>query len=301
MGVRNGGVLPVYDGFQSVDIVVDGVRIHARVGGSGAPVLLLHGYPQTHVMWHGVAPGLARSHTVVAADLRGYGDSDKPAGSAEHREYSKRVMAADQVGLMRQLGFDSFAALGHDRGARVVHRMCLDHPERVVRAAVLDIVPTRHVFATVDKDMALAYYHWFFLAQEADLPERIIGADPPFWIEHHLPKWARLRDRFDPAAVAEYVRCFDDPAAIHASCEDYRAAAGIDLRDDDADATAGRKISRPLLVLFGRLGFVGSHYDVEATWREYADDVRFAGLECGHFLPEELPEQTLAALVEFLG
>jgi haloacetate dehalogenase len=291
----------MYDGFESQDLTVDGVRVHARVGGSGPPVLLLHGYPQTHVMWHGLAPELARSHAVVAADLRGYGDSDKPAGGPEHRAYSKRAMAADQVGLMAQLGFETFAAVGHDRGARVVHRMCLDHPDRVVQAAVLDIVPTRHVFANVDEGMALAYYHWFFLAQDADLPERLIGADPKYWIEHHLAKWSRVLDRFDPGAVAEYVRCFADPAAIAASCEDYRAAAGVDLRDDEADAAAGRRIGCPLLVLWGRPGFVGRHYDVVSIWREYADDVRFAGLDCGHFLPEEAPDQTLAALVDFLA
>jgi haloacetate dehalogenase len=281
--------MTLLEGFAAHD--VDGV--HAVVAGDGPPLLLLHGYPETHVMWHRVAPTLTRTHTVVVADLRGYGDSHRPAGP-----YSKRAMAAEQVALMGSLGFDRFDVAGHDRGARVTHRMCLDHPGVVGRAAVLDIVPTRHVFATADMQLGMAYYHWFFLAQPFDLPERLIGSDPEWWIRHHLAAWSRIPDAFDPDAVAEYVRCFD-AASVHASCEDYRAAAGIDLTHDDADA--GRLITCPLLVLYGARGFVGHKYDVDAVWREYAEDVRTEAIDCGHFLPEEAPEATTAALVRFFG
>ncbi len=289
----------MFDDFEVRRIEIGGVALYARIGGSGPPVLLLHGYPQTHVMWHRVAPYLAREHTVVAADLRGYGDSGKPATSADHAEYSKRIMATEQVALMAALGFDSFDAVGHDRGGRVVHRMCLDH-DVVRRAAVLDIVPTRHMFATVDRDFGLAYYHWFFLAQDPDLPERLIGADPEYYVRRHLTLWSRVPDAFNEAAVEQYVRCFADPAAIRASCEDYRAAASIDLQHDDADAAAGHRVACPLLVLWGRRGFVGHQYDVAAIWREYAHNVRASDLDSGHFLAEEAPDETTAALAEFL-
>jgi haloacetate dehalogenase len=221
-------------GFRAVDHVVDGVNVHAEVGGDGPPVLLLHGYPQTHRMWHRTAPALARTHTVVAADLRGYGASDKPAAGPEHAEYAKRAMAADQVGLMAALGFDTFDVVGHDRGARVTHRLALDHPGAVRRAAVLDIVPTRHAYATVDRALAEAYDHWFFLSGPADLPEHLIGLDPERWLRDKLGRWAAAGvDAFDPDAVAAYVEAFVDPACIAATCEDYRAGATIDLEHDD--------------------------------------------------------------------
>jgi haloacetate dehalogenase len=290
----------VYEDFELRRVDIAGVEMSVRMGGSGPPVLLLHGYPQTSVMWHRVAPELAREHTVVAADLRGYGDSDRPPAGDEDEGYSKRTMAAEQVALMERLGFDRFDAVGHDRGARVVHRMCLDRPEVVRRAAVLDIAPTRHMFETADLEFGLAYYHWFFLAQPPDLPERLIGADPDYWVRHHLRAWSRVPDAFDESAVDQYVRCFSDPAAIAASCADYRAAAGIDLRHDYADFAAGRRVQGPLLVVWGRLGFVGQHYDVPEIWRRYADDVRACGLDCGHFMAEEAPEQTTENLVEFL-
>lgn len=290
----------MFAGFAERDVVVDGVRLHLRIGGSGPPVLLLHGYPQTHVMWRDVAPALAANHTVVVPDLRGYGDSDRPPGEEGHTGYSKRAMAADQVGLMAALGFDSFDAVGHDRGARVVHRMCLDHPQRVRRAAVLDIAPTRHVFGTADRVLGQVYYHWFFLAQPHDLPERLIGSDPAYWIRYHLNAWSQLPGAFSDEAVAEYVRCFSDPDVIHASCEDYRAAATIDLAHDDADAAAGHRVRCPLLVLWGGRGFVGHAYDVPAVWRQYADDVHPQVIDAGHFLPEEAPQATAAALVDFL-
>lgn len=291
----------MFKGFQSVDVTVDGTAIHAVTAGSGPPVLLLHGYPQTHVMWHHVAPPLAEEYTVVVADLRGYGDSDKPVAGDDHAGYSKRAMAADQVGLMRYMGFEEFAVVGHDRGARVAHRMCLDHAERVSRVAALDIVPTRHVFGTVDKETALRYDHWFFLAEPPDLPERLIGSDPEYYLRSKMGQWSGGADAFAPEAVAAYLRWFTDPAAIHASCEDYRAAASIDLEHDDVDFAAGRRIGCPLLALWGARGFVGRHYDVPAVWRTYADDVRGAAADCGHFIPEEAPETTREVLLDFLA
>ncbi|GHH71592.1 fluoroacetate dehalogenase [Streptomyces sulfonofaciens] len=286
--------------FQGFDVDVDGVRIHGRVGGSGPPVLLLHGFPQTHLAWRYVAPRLARDHTVVAADLRGYGDSGKPPAGPDHSAYGKRAMAADQVGLMARLGFDRFAAVGHDRGARVVHRMALDHPHAVERAAVLDIVPTRHVYATVDRALGEAYFHWFFLTQPAGLPETLIGGAPEFFL-HRLLGGGLATTAGPSSAWAEYARCFRTPEAIAAMCEDYRAAATIDLEHDGADAAAGQRITCPLLVLWGKQGFVGRTYDPLAVWHEYAHNRHGTAVDAGHFLPEENPDETVVALAEFLG
>ena len=294
------GIEEWFAGFRTVDVDAGGIDIHARIGGSGPPVLLLHGYPQTHVMWHRVVARLARTHTVVVADLRGYGDSDKPAAGPDHFEYSKRAMAQDQVRLMSALGFDRFSAVGHDRGARVVHRMCLDHPDSVERAAVLDIVPTLHIFTNVDRPLATTYYHWFFLAQEPDLPERLIAADPDYFLRTSIQRWSAGAFPFDPQAVEAYVRWFDDPAAISASCEDYRAGASIDLEHDTADREAGNRVRCPLLALWGLRGFVGRNYDVLSVWRDYADDVRGSGLHSAHFVAEEEPDATAEALLEFL-
>ncbi len=293
----------MFQSFTQRDIDVDGVRIHARVGGAGPPVLLLHGYPQTHVMWHRVAPGLADRHTVVLADLRGYGDSARPASNTEHAAYSKRAMGDDQLGLMRGLGFDRFAVVGHDRGARVAHRMCLDHPEAVSRVAFLDIVPTRHVFTHVDRELAQAYYHWFFLSQEADLPERLIGSDPAYFLLRKLAQWSGEGglEAFAPEALAEYVRCFSDPEVIRASCEDYRAAASIDLEHDEVDSRLDRRVECPVLVLWGAEGFVGLHYDVVGVWQGYAADVSGQRVGGGHFPAEEDPGATLSALRDFLS
>ncbi|GAA3566698.1 alpha/beta hydrolase [Amycolatopsis ultiminotia] len=288
--------LPLPASFTRRSVDADGVPIHCVVGGSGPPVLLLHGYPQTHAIWHHVAPALAEDHTVVLADLRGYGDSGKPAPSPGDAEYAKRTMARDQVLVMRSLGFERFAVAGHDRGGRVGHRLALDVPEAVSALAVLDIVPTRHAFAHADREFGLGYYHWFFLAAGGGIPERLIGADPEFWIT------ARMRARhhggtpFDPAAVAEYVRCFDE-AAIAASCSDYRAAAGLDLTHDEEDA--GRAVLPPVLALWGEHSFVGRTYDVLRVWQDYAGDVRGQALPCDHYLPEEQPEQVTAALRGF--
>ncbi|MCR9086498.1 MAG: alpha/beta hydrolase [Rhodobacteraceae bacterium] len=285
-------------GFETRRITVPGdVGIHVRVGGDGPPVLLLHGYPQTHVCWHLVAPQLVEAgFTVVCPDLRGYGDSDKPESGPDHAPYSKRAMAADQVAVMRALGFDRFHLAGHDRGGRVAHRLALDHPQAVRSVAVLDIAPTQTMYARTDRRFATGYYHWFFLIQPAPLPERLIGADPEFYLRQKIAAWNRTgMEVFAPEALAEYIRCFCDPDAIAASCEDYRAAATIDLDHDAADAEA--RISAPLLALWGERGLVGQLYDVLETWREKAVDVRGTGLPCGHFLPEEVPDATAAALI----
>jgi haloacetate dehalogenase len=283
--------------FESMQVPVGNVDVHVRMAGDGPPLLLLHGYPQTHVMWHKIAPRLAEEFTVVLADLRGYGDSSKPPGGDGHANYSKRAMARDQVEVMRALGFGRFAVAGHDRGGRVVHRMALDHPDAVERAAVLDIAPTLTMYERTDMTFATAYYHWFFLIQPADLPERMIGADPGFYLERKIGAWSRTDGCFDPAALAEYKRCFCNAEAIHATCEDYRAAASIDLEHDRADLD--RRIECPLLVLWGARGVIERCYDVLGVWRERARMVQGRALPCGHFLAEEAPDETLAELRAF--
>ena len=291
----------MFEGFETSDVDVHGVRIHVRVGGAGDPVLLLHGYPETGAMWHRVAPALAETHTVVVPDLRGYGASDRPPSDPSHRAYSKRAMAADQAGLMQQLGHAAYAVVGHDRGARVAHRLVLDHPDAVTRVALLDIAPTRHVFGDVDKVLALTYDHWFFLAQENDLPEVLIGGAAEHWLRTKLDQWSGPGAAFDEEAVAEYVRCFD-PAAIHASTEDYRAGATIDLVDDEASWEAGDRIGCPTLVLWGADGLVGLRYDALGVWRDYAvaaELVQGRAVPGAHFLPEEAPAETIAALRAF--
>jgi haloacetate dehalogenase len=289
----------VLDGFRAERIRTPDVTIHLARAGQGPPVLLLHGYPQTHAMWHRIAPRLAREFTVIAPDLRGYGDSDKPPSAPDHTTYGKRAMAGDQVEVMRALGFERFAVAGHDRGARVAYRMALDHPERVSRLAVLDIVPTYTTFQMTDKAMATATFHWFFLIQPPELPERLIGADPAFWLQTLMARWSgRGLDVFDAGVLAEYVRCFSDPAMIHATCEDYRAGATVDYALDEADL-GRRKIVCPVLALWGTGRRNRHRYDVVDEWRTWADDVRGQPIACGHFLPEEAPDETYAALRDF--
>jgi haloacetate dehalogenase len=255
----------VFEGFTQRRIACSGAEIDLLTAGSGPPVLLLHGYPETRTMWHLVAPRLAERFAVVVPDLRGYGRSSKPASDPEHVAYSKRAMAQDMAEVMTELGHERFRLVGHDRGARVAHRLTLDQPQRVERVAVLDIVPTHHVFSTVDQQGATGIYHWFFLIQPEPFPETMIGHDPGYFLRWHLRSWSAGRDDFfAPEAVADYVAAFSDPATIHATCEDYRAGASIDLVHDAADVT-------------GR------------------------ALDCGHFLAEELPDETAAALLEFLA
>ena len=286
-------------GFENRDVQVGDITVAASVGGSGPPLLLLHGYPQTRACWHRVAPGLARRFTVVAADLRGYGDSSKPPGGGDHAAYSKRTMAADMVAVMRELGHERFGVAGHDRGARVARRMALDHPGAVERAAVLDIVPTLTLLDGTDQAFATAYYHWFFLIQPDGLPEAMIGRDPEWFLRETLRRWSGRARPLDEEAIREYARCFSDPAAIHGSCEDYRAAAGIDLDHDRADA--GRPMACPLLVLWGAHGAMERLYDVLGSWRDSAGEVSGRALPCGHFLPEECPDETLAELTAFFA
>ena len=257
------------------------------VGGGGPPLLLLHGAPQTHAIWNRIAPDLAKEYTVVAADLRGYGDSSKPDGGPNHASYSKRAMALDQVEVMKHFGFDRFAVVGHDRGARVTHRMALDHPAVVTKAAVLDIIPTHYLYTHVTREVATAYYHWFFRVQPAPFPETLINNSIEFYMG---------RGRGEPQA--EFLRCFRNPATVHAMCEDYRAGASIDLEHDEADLK--QKIACPLLVLWGERGNVGKLFDVMAIWRERASNVRGKGLPGGHNLQQDVPKETMAELGAFL-
>lgn len=287
---------PMFPGFSTSRIKTTGATIHVVAGGAGPPVLLLHGHPQTHVQWHKIVFKLAAEFCVVMTDLRGYGDSSKPSDEENHSAYSKRAMAFDQLEVMKSLGFEKFAVVGHDRGGRVGHRMALDHPECVTKLAVIDIVPTHTLYANVTREFATAYYHWFFLIQPAPLPETLIGNSVEFY----------LRQRFDPLmpgavtpeAFAEYLRCFRDPATIHAACEDYRAGASIDLDHDSSDLN--RKIACPLLALWAERGAMHRLYDVAATWRQRAVRVTGKALPGGHFLPEESPVETLTELQGFL-
>ena len=284
----------MFEGFRTEMVDVGDARIRARVGGSGPPLLLLHGSPQTLLMWHLVAPKLTEEFTVVATDMRGYGDSSKPESATDHEPYSKRAMALDQVSVMKYFGFERFALCGHDRGGRVGYRMALDHPGVVTKLAVLDIVPTREAFRRADMAFGLSYWHWFFLAQPYDLPERLLALDP----EKALFRGGS--ELFHPDAWEEYVRCLRDPETIHATCEDYRAAATLDYEHDTKDREAGRRItSCPVLALWGRQGFLDGHYDVLDVWRGWAEEVRGRALDCGHYIPEEAPEETYVELRAF--
>jgi haloacetate dehalogenase len=292
----------MFEGFARTELKTSGARIVAVIGGNGPAVLLMHGNPFSHVSWHKIAPRLAQEFTVVATDLRGYGDSEKPPGGADHSAYSFRAMAQDQVEVMAMLGFDRFFAAGHDRGARVLHRMCLDHPGKVERATILDIIPQHHLLNNVTRAWGIFSWHWFFNIQPYDLPERLMGADPDYFIRRKLAKTEQGLSFFDPAALAEYIRCFRDPATIHAICEDYRATFGIDLDMDTADFEAGRKISCPLLLLWGATGGVGRNHRPMEIWPRYASDIRrAAALPCGHYLSEEAADETHRELRDFFA
>lgn len=285
----------MFEGFTSEQIKTQETTINLVRGGSGYPVLMLHGYPQTHACWRRVAPILAQRFTVVCPDLRGFGDSGKPPGDAEHLAYSKRVMAQDQVEVMESLGFSEFAVVGHDRGARVAHRMALDHAEKITKLALLDIIPTSTAFGNVDKEMATGAFNWFFSIQPDDLPERLIGAEPAFYLQWILDHWSGTKDAFGKSAVAEYQRCFDKET-IRATNEEFRAAATIDLIHDEADKE--RKISCPTLILWSAASW--TNFDVLEVWKSRAENVKGATFDCGHFLPEENPAGILMELIHFL-
>ncbi len=294
-----------FQGFEARDFDLAGTRIHARIGGraDAPPLLLVHGFPQTHVMWHRVARELAPHFRLVLPDLRGYGDSAQPVGEPDHANYSKRVMALDLLHLMQALGHERFAMCGHDRGGRVAHRLALDHPHAVARLALIDIAPTLDMYAATDMRFAQAYYHWFFLIQPTPWPERMIGANPLEYLHWKLGGWgAGNTQHIETEAMAEYERCFARPAAIHAACEDYRASAGIDLDHDRASRAAGQRIACDTLVLWGSRGVVHAQFDPMALWRaQCAAGLEGEAMNAGHFIPEELPAATAARLLSFLA
>jgi haloacetate dehalogenase len=291
---------PLFPGFERRMVETEpGVQIVCATGGSGPPLLLLHGHPQTHAIWHRVVPVLAERFSVVAADLRGYGDSSKPAGAADHANYSKRAMAADVLALMRSLGHERFDVLAHDRGARVAHRLAADHAQTVRRLALLDIAPTLAMYEQTSERFARAYWHWFFLIQPAPLPERLIEADPAAYVRNVMGSRSAGLAPFDPRALAEYERCAALPGTAHGLCEDYRAAAGIDLAHDRADREAGHRIAMPLLALWGEQGVVHQCFKPLEEWRRVALDVRGGPLPCGHYIAEEAPERLLEEVLPF--
>lgn len=291
----------MFERFDTRDVAVNGTVIRCRVGGSGPALLLLHGHPQSHVMWHRVAPTLAEKFSVVCADLRGYGDSARPGASPHHTAYSKRTMAQDMADLMTSLGHQQFCLAAHDRGARVAHRLLLDHPGRVQRAMLLDIAPTLAMYEQTTEAFAKAYWHWFFLIQPAPLPERLIDADPAAYIRDVMGRRHAGLAAFAPDALQEYLRCIAIPGTATAICEDYRASAGIDLEHDRADREKGHKVLAPLRVLWGAEGAVGRCFPVLDLWREAATDVSGKALDCGHYIAEEQPAKLLEEMGEFFA
>ena len=292
---------PLFPDFESHWIEVNGVKIMTRKGGSGRPLLLLHGHPQTHAIWHRVAQQLAETHTVVMTDLRGYGDSSKPQGTQDHLNYSKRVMALDQIEVMRHFGFAEFDVLAHDRGARVAHRLALDHPKAVKRLVLLDIAPTLAMYEKTSNQFARSYWHWFFLIQPAPLPERLIEADPAAYVRDVLGRRSAGLAPFDARALAEYVRCLELPGTAHGLCEDYRASAGIDLVHDQLDLDEKNFVKQPLLVLWGEQGVVHQCFEPLKEWSKVAVNVQGKALPCGHYIPEEAPELLLDQVKLFLN
>jgi haloacetate dehalogenase len=287
--------------FESLTFEVNGIEVAGHVGGSGSPLLLLHGHPQTRAIWHKVAPELMKHHTLVMTDLRGYGDSSKPQGTPDHSNYSKRVMAQDQVEVMKQLGFDRFDILAHDRGARVAHRLAMDHADSVSRLIMLDIAPTLAMYEKANNAFARAYWHWFFLIQPSPMPERLIEADPAAYIRDLMGRRSAGLTPFDPLALAEYMRCIALPGAAHGMCEDYRAAAGIDLIHDREDIAAGKKLVMPTMVLWGEEGVIHQCFKPLQEWQAIAKDVVGESVPCGHYISEEAPEILLQKIIPFLS
>lgn len=289
----------MFEGFSSRDIEGPAGKLRTLQGGSGAPLLLLHGHPQTHVMWHAVAGELAKAFTVVMMDLRGYGDSVRAASDLEHQAYSKRAMAQDAMALMKAYGFDRFQVLAHDRGARVAHRLALDHADAVERLMLLDIAPTLAMYDNTSDAFARAYWHWFFLIQPPPLPEALIESDPVRYVRSVMGKRHAGLAAFAPAALAEYERCAQIPGTAESICEDYRASATLDLAHDRADVAAGLRLAQPLRVLWGEHGAVGKCFDVLSLWRDRAKDVSGLSLPCGHYIAEEAPALLLAEALNF--
>lgn len=287
-------------GFETITVHRDGVPLKVRAAGEGAPLLLLHGHPQTHAMWHRVAPALSQRFRVVLMDLRGYGDSGRPPAGEDCAAYSKREMALDAMAVMRSQGFERFQVLAHDRGARVAHRLAADHPDAVERLLLLDIAPTLAMYRQTSEAFARAYWHWFFLIQPPPLPEALIESDPSRYVRSVMGKRHAGLQAFAPEALAEYERCAAIAGTAQAVCGDYRASAGIDLVHDEADVQAGRRLTQPLRVLWGEHGVVGRCFDVLALWRERADQVTGRALACGHYIAEEAPDLLLQECNEFL-
>jgi haloacetate dehalogenase len=291
----------LFPGFRTGVHHSTAVEIPYFAGGAGPPLLLLHGFPQTRVIWHKMAGRLARRFTVVMPDLRGYGDASKLEGLADHSNYAKREMATDQIGLMRSLGFEQFGLAGHDRGARVAHRLAVDHPQAVTKLMVLDISPTLAMYEQTTQAFATAYWHWFFLIQPAPLPETMISADPEFFLARFMGNRSAGLTPFTKDAWSEYVRAASDPRCVHAMCEDYRAAAGIDLEHDRADRASGRRVSCPVRVLWGKQGVIERCFRPLEDWSRVANDVTGHALDCGHYIPEEAPEALASGIEEFFG
>lgn len=287
------------EGFKLYDAnLTTGIRMCFAMGGKGPALLLVHGHPHTHIIWRKVAPQLAKNHTVILPDLRGYGDTDKPESTPDHRPYSKKEMAKDLIALTQSLGIDRFAFVGHDRGARVGHRLALDYPDAVTKTVFVDIAPTATMYELTNKEFATKYFWWFFLIQPEPFPEKLIGFDPEYFLHHHINGQIKIKGVVEDRAFKEYLRCYKNPATIHAICEDYRAAAGIDLEDDKADAD--QRIRCPLYLLWGARGTVGKLYDVVGTWRNKAVNVSGEALDCGHSPEEECPEIFLEKVKAFL-